>query len=164
MAVSKLGRAALCASIAGTVCSCSASSVMDYTPQQAKVLFKAHEREFDDLKDLISSCKGWGTISIYQTGRVIASDGDTIKCPQKDEIAKVLKRLDVLWVDVSGEEPYGKLGPMGGVFILSSSGTVVRGSGSAIYYFPNEVSNPFGNSTPLAGSPGHWFFRELGGG
>ncbi|MCE5233127.1 MAG: hypothetical protein ABFC67_14390 [Mizugakiibacter sp.] len=164
MAISKIRRAVFCASIVGIVCSCSASSVLDYTPQQGKVFFKSHENEFGVLKNLISSCKGWGTISIYQNGRVIASEGDTIKCPQKNEIAKGLKKLGVLWVDVSGEEPYGKLGPMGGVFVLSSSGTVVRGGGSAIYYFPNEVSNPFGDSTPLAGSPGHWFFRELGDG
>jgi len=126
------------------------------------VYFKSHESEFGALKNLISSCKGRGSISIYQTGRVIVSNDDTIKCPQKDKIVKGLKRVRVLWVDVSGEEPYGKLGPMSGVFVLSSSGTVVRGNGSAIYYFPKELSNPFEDSTPLAGSPGHWFFRELG--
>lgn len=148
----------------GIVCSCSASNVLDYTPQQSKAFFKTHEREFAVLKDLLSSCKGRGSISIYQNGKVIASEGDTVKCPNNSEIARALKKLGVLWVEISDEEPYGKLGPMSGVFVLSSSGTVVRGSGSAIYYFPNEVSNPFGDSTPLAGSPGHWFFRELGGG
>jgi hypothetical protein len=56
---------------------------------------------------------------------------------------------------------YGGQGPFSAMFVLSSRGIVGHGSGSAIYYFPALEKNPFGDSVPLEGTPGHWFYRRL---
>jgi hypothetical protein len=73
----------------------------------------------------------------------------------------LLKSANILWVNVSGDQPYGQPGPFGAMFVLSSRGIVGHGSGSAISYFPNDARNPFGDSVPLDGTPGHWFYRLL---
>jgi hypothetical protein len=87
--------------------------------------------------------------------------GNAVKCPSTGKISTLLKTANILWVNVSGAKPYGELGPFGAMFILSSRGIVGHGSGSAIYYFLESEENPFGDSLPLEGTPGHWFYRRL---
>lgn len=109
----------------------------------------------------IAQCTGNGTISIYPNGDVIRSADDTLSCAAKSKIAGGLKPVDILWVNVSNEEPHGKYGPVSATFVLTSQGIASHGSGSAIYYFPELETNPFGDSLPLDGRPGHWFYRTF---
>jgi hypothetical protein len=131
----------------------------DYTPVEAKHYFDQHEKVSTELIRLISQCEGSGTMSIYPDGRVLSSRVVTVKCPSTGEISILLKSANILWVNVSGDQPHGQPGPFGAMFVLSSRGIVGHGSGSAIYYFPNDARNPFGDSVPLDGTPGHWFYR-----
>jgi hypothetical protein len=131
----------------------------DFTDPQAKNYFDQHEQTFAALVHLISQCEGKGTTSIYPDGQILATRGNTVRCPSTEEISTQLKSANILWVNVSGVEPYGPLGPFSAMFVLSSRGFVGHGSGSAIYYFPNP-RNPFGDSVPLQGTPGHWFYRQ----
>ena len=130
----------------------------DFADAQAKDYFDQHQETLTALVHLISRCEGKGTISIYPDGHVL-SIGNAVKCPSTGEISTLLKAANILWVNVSGAKPYGELGPFGAMFILSSRGIVGHGSGSAIYYFPESEENPFGDSLPLEGTPGHWFYR-----
>jgi hypothetical protein len=133
----------------------------DFTDAQAKDYFDQHRETLTALVHLISQCEGKGTISIYPDGHVLSTIGNAVKCPSTGEISTLLKTANILWVNVSGAKPYGELGPFGAMFILSSRGIVGHGSGSAIYYFPESEENPFGDSLPLEGTPGHWFYRRL---
>jgi hypothetical protein len=134
----------------------------DFTDAQAKDYFDQHQETFIALLHLISQCEGRGTMSIYPDGHVLAILSDeAVKCPSAKEIAAQLKAANVLWVNVSGNKPYGEPGLVGAMFVLSSRGIVGHGSGSAIYYFPELKTNPFGDSFPLEGTPGHWFYRGL---
>lgn len=132
----------------------------EFTPAQARNYFDHHERTLNALVHLVSECKGRGTISIYPSGNVLAAHASTVRCPLSNNISTQLKTADVLWVNVSGDEPYGRQGPFGAMFVLFSRGLVGSGHGSAIYYFPTLEKNPFGDSVPLAGTPGHWFYRR----
>ena len=136
------------------------SGPKDYTDAEAKIYFDHHEQTFTALVNLISQCEGKGTISIYPDGHVLRTMSDAVQCPPTNEISALLKTAKVLWVNVSGQKPYGELGPFGAMFVLSSRGIVGHGSGSAIYYFP-ELRSPFGDSFPLAGTPSHWFYHHL---
>lgn len=99
-------------------------------------------------------------MSIYEDGHIDRDVSQGITCPDIQKVATQIHRIGVLWVNVSGDLPYGKLGPIGATFVLSSSGLAISGSGSAIYYFPENEVNPFGDSVALDGVPGHWFFRS----
>jgi hypothetical protein len=133
----------------------------DYTPAEAKNYFDQHRQTFTELVRLISQCEGSGTISIYPDGRILATRGDMVTCPSTGELSTLLKSANILWVNVSGDDTFGQLRPIGAMFVLSSRGFVGHGSGSAIYYVPDLEENPFGDSVPLEGTPGHWFHRLL---
>lgn len=139
------------------VAGCSGSD--SFTPGQARNFFALHEDQFKTLITQVAQCTGNGSISIYPAGDVMRDSDGTLRCAAKSKIAGELKSLDILWVNVSNEEPYGKPGPMGATFVLTSYGIVNHGSGSAIYYLPKLETNPFGDSIPLKGKPGHWFYR-----
>src|SRR5258707_960776 len=95
---------------------------------------------------LISQCEGRVGISIYPDGHVSATESAAVKCPSTREISVQLKAASILWVRVDGERPYGRQGPIGAMFVLSSRGIVGHGSGSAIYYFPELEENPWADS------------------
>ena len=136
------------------------------TAAQAKDFFHRHEQTLGAMVSLISRCEGKGVISIYPDGHVLGTASGTVKCPSTKEISARLKAANILWVNVSGDEPYGRQGPFGAMFVLSSHGIVGSGYGNAIYYFPELEKNPFGDSVPLKGMPGHWFitdFRKISG-
>lgn len=129
-----------------------------------KAFFKIHKDELSRVVEEVSKCHGRGMLSIYRDGHVDRDVSQGITCPDTEKVAEQIRQIGILWVNVSGDLPYGKLGPMGATFILSSSGLAIGGSGSAIYYFPEKTANPFGDSVALDGVPGHWFFRHLGSG
>jgi hypothetical protein len=133
----------------------------DFADAQAKDYFDQHQQTFIALVNLISQCEGNGTTSIYPDGHVFATVSDAVKCPSTQEISKLVKSANILWVHASSNRPYGEQGPFSAMFVLSSRGIVGHGSGSAIYYFPELEKNPFGDSFPLEGTPGHWFYRRL---
>jgi hypothetical protein len=133
----------------------------DFTDAQAKNYFDQQQQTLVALVHLISQCEGLGTTSIYPDGHVFATVSDAVKCPSTQEISALLKFANILWVLASGNRPYGGEGPFSAMFVLSSRGIVGHGSGSAIYYFPALEKNPFGDSVPLEGTPGHWFYRRL---
>lgn len=143
------------------VAGCPVQTTGVHDVSSAKTYFQANSLELERVVREISRCKGPGVVSIYPDGRVNRSPQPSPTCPDFNDIAARIRKLDVLWVNVSGDLPYGKLGPMGATFVLSSYGIVGSGRGSAIYYYPNKQTNPFGDSVPLAGMPGHWFFRYL---
>jgi hypothetical protein len=132
----------------------------DYTAAEAKNYFNQHEQTLIGLIHLISQCEGRGTISIYPDGHVLSTLNNAVTCPSTPEISTQLKAANILWVNASGDEPYGRQGPFRATFVLSSRGVVGSGHGSAVYYFPNLEKNPFGDSVPLQGIPGHWFYRR----
>lgn len=140
---------------------CASYSNDNYTPKQAQYFFYLHEGDFEKLMKETAGCTGNGLITIYSDAQVMKAMGDTISCSAKNEIASQLKSSGILWVNISNDEPYGKHGPMGAMFVLASHRTVVHGDGAAIYYFPELEVNPFGDSTSLLGKPGHWFFRSM---
>jgi hypothetical protein len=128
----------------------------DYTPAEAKNYFDQHKQILISLVHLIYQCEGNGIISIYPDGQILSTRGNTVKCPSTGEISTLLKSANILWVLASNNK-----GPFSAMFVLSSRGFVGHGSGSAIYYFPDLEENPFGDSVPLEGTPGHWFYRRL---
>lgn len=117
--------------------------------------------ELNNVVVELSKCHGQGLMSIYPEGQVMNDESPGIICLDTDKIAKQIREMGILWVNISGDLPYGRRGPMSVVFILSSNGLGVSGSGSAIYYFPKKTTNPFGDSIALDGVPGNWFFRHL---
>jgi hypothetical protein len=132
----------------------------DFTDAQAKDYFDQHLETLTALVHMISQCEGKGTTSIYPDGHVLSTLGNAVKCPSTQEISTLLKAASILWINVGSEKPYGEQGPFSAMFVLSSRGVVGHGSGSAIYYFPEE-RNPFGDSLPLEGTPGQWFYHRL---
>jgi hypothetical protein len=133
----------------------------DFTDAQAKNYFDQHQQTFVALVNLISQCEGSGRISIYPDSYVLSTRGNAVTCSPTLEISKLLKSANILWVLASSNLPYGEQGPFSAMFVLSSRGIVGHGSGSAIYYLPELEKNPFGDSLPLEGTPGHWFYRRL---
>ena len=123
----------------------------------ARSFFDRNEKTLVKITELVSKCDGKGTMSIYPDARTI---GSPVNCPNKNEIAELLKTLGILWINVSGNLPYGGQGPFATMFVLSSYGLLTSGSGSAIYYEPALETNPFGDSIALKGIPGHWFYRR----
>jgi len=133
----------------------------DFTDTEAKSYFDQHNQTFTTLVSLISQCEGKGTISIYPDGDVLATRSDAGKCPSRQEISALLKSVNTLWVLASSDRPpYGEQGPFSAMFVLTSRGIVGHGSGSAIYYFPDLKTIPFGDSFPLEGTPGNWFYHR----
>jgi hypothetical protein len=132
---------------------------MDYTPEEARAYFEQNKLTLLKLADLVSQCEGNGVTSIFPDGHTTAPDA--VKCSSTTEIAGLLKTAKILWVLADSKRSYGKQGPFSAMFVLSSRGFVGHGSGSAIYYIPAEETNPFGDSVPLEGTPGHWFYRLL---
>jgi hypothetical protein len=132
----------------------------DRTDAAAKVYFDEHRPTFDALVRLVSQCEGLGRLSIYPDGHRF-SVSDRVTCPSITEISMHLKSAKILWVIADSIKPHGEQGPFSAMFVLSSRGIVGSGSGSAIYYFPELETNPFGDSYPLEGTPGHWFYRHL---
>ena len=131
----------------------------DFTDAQAKDYFDQHQETLIALVHLISQCEGKGTISIYPDGSILSTIGNAVKCPSTQEISTLLKSANMSWVLASSHRPYGEQGPFAAEFVLSSRGIVGHGSGSAIYYFPDLKTNPFGDSFALQGTPGHWFYQ-----
>jgi hypothetical protein len=136
----------------------------DRTEAEAKSYFDQHEQTLTALVSLISQCEGFGRISMYPDGRVLNDHvlyvREPLWCPTA-WIATLLKAANILWVNAGNVKPYGERGAFSAMFVLSSRGIVGHGSGSAIYHFPELERNPFGDSFPLAGTPGHWFYRHL---
>lgn len=151
-------------SCAATLCLLALAACADVKDENwAREFFSRHKETLAKVTELVSKCEGLGTLSIYPDGHTSGDDARFTKhpvCPNKNEIAELLKMLGVLWINASGQLPYGKLGPFGTTFVLSSYGIVGSGSGSAIYYIPNLETNPFGDSIALKGTPGHWFYRR----
>jgi hypothetical protein len=133
----------------------------DYTDAEAKSYFDQREQTFIALVDLISQCEGLGRISIYPNGDVLSTMGGAVKCPSTAEISMLLRAADILLVNADNRKPYGEQGPFSAMFVLSSRGMVGRGSGTAIYYLPELGMNAYGDSFPLQGKPGHWFYSHL---
>lgn len=133
-----------------------------YDAVSARAFFANHRGDLRNVVVEVSKCHGPGLVSIYPDGRVKNDSSPGVMCPGTATIAKQIRGMGVLWINISGDLPYGLHGPMSVVFILSSEGLGVSGSGSAIYYFPRMKVNPFGDSVALDGSPGNWFFRYLG--
>jgi hypothetical protein len=121
--------------------------------------FSKNERELIEIAKLVSQCAGDGVLSIYPDGHVLRSVDGTVRCPST-KISTRMRPLGVLWVNASGDRPYGQHGPFATTFVLSSRGIIGAGHGSAIYYFPNPERYPFKDSVALKGVPGHWFFRQ----
>jgi hypothetical protein len=134
----------------------------DFTDAQAKNYFDQHEQTYITLVDLISRCEGLGDIWIYPDGRDFAGVKDALRCSSTKEIRTLLKAANILWLNAGNVKPNGEKGPFSAMFVLSSRGFVGHGSGGAIYYFPELKENPFGDSFPLQGTPGHWFYHLLG--
>jgi len=160
---------ACCVALAGAaVLSAAKDSSPDAVPaesmlthQKAIDSFNAHEAVYKELVALISQCKGIGTAVIYPDGKFRQSNGQAVACSDLSEIVSGLKENDILWVIVSSQRPHGGSGPFSAMFVIESYGLLVDGWGSAIYYFPEMTENPFGDSTPLDNSSGHWFARTL---
>jgi hypothetical protein len=132
----------------------------DYTPEEARAYFEQNRQTLLKLAHLVSQCEGDGVTEIYPDGHIFAIVADAVKCSSKMEIAGLLKTAKILWVSADSRQPYGKQGPFSAMFVLSSRGFVGHGGESAIYYFPDEETNPFGDTVPLDGIPGHWFYRR----
>jgi hypothetical protein len=132
----------------------------DRTDAQAKVYFDEQRPTFDALVRLVSQCEGLGRLDIYPDSHTF-SIHDHVTCPSITEISTHLKATKILWVSADSRKPYGEQGPFSATFVLSSRGIVGHGSGSAIYHFPElEQKIPFGDSFPLEGMPGHWFYHR----
>lgn len=158
--VTKVIQFVLAACVLSLTLSCSARGFGRYSIEETKVFFHHHRGTFEDVVVAVSKCRGAGVISIYPDGSIVRDPSATIKCPVLQSIASNIRKLGVLWVNVSGDRPYGKVGPMGATFVLTSSGLLTSGHGSAICYYPDIETNPFGDSVPLSGKPGHWFYRS----
>lgn len=130
-----------------------------YPEDRGEKFFSKNELELIEIAKLVSQCAGDGLLSIYPDGHVLRSVDGTVRCPST-KISTRMRLLGVLWINASGDRPYGQHGPFATTFVLSSRGIIGAGHGSAIYYFPNPEKYPFKDSVALKGVPGHWFFRQ----
>ena len=137
----------------------SATQHKALSPPEARSFFRNHRENLEKVASLLARCSGGGAIAIYADGHVLTSGGG-VRCPAKQAIARELKRSGILWLNISSERPYGQSGPLAAMFVLSSTGIISNGSGSAIYYFPVPKKNPFGDAAALDGRVGRWFYRS----